>query len=98
MAHNPSFQVVTIKPLSGTSKAGNQYDMLIVGGLFTDADGIVEMGEVSFMLGRDRKEFPAVSVGKKYSPVVGARSNQGKLEFKITDLKPYTEAQVPKAA
>jgi hypothetical protein len=98
MAMNPVFQVVTIKHMSGTSKAGNLYDMLIVGGLFTDIDGVVEMGEITFMLGRDRTEFPMVSVGKKYTPVIGARSNAGKLEFKITDLKAVMEAAPAKAA
>lgn len=89
---SPSFQAVTIKPLSGKSKAGNDYSMLIVAGIFTSEQGVVEMGEISFMLGRDRTVFPDVKPGQKYTPVIAAQSRDGKLEFKVTDLKPLAVA------
>lgn len=94
----PTFQAVTVKPLAGTSKAGNAYSMLIVAGVFTSDDGVVELGEVTFMLGRDRSEFPLVVPGHKYTPVISAQSREGKLQFSISDLKPVASAAVAKAA
>lgn len=84
-----TFQVVNMKKLEGKAKAPphREYKMLIVGGLFTGDDGVVEMGEISFM---DRAEAPLpthLAVGQKYNPVVGATSRDGKLEFRILELK-----------
>jgi len=82
------FQAVTVKDLSGNAKAsGRPYEMRIVGGMFTSDDGVVELGEVSFMKGEGRP-LPVVIPGQIYSPVIGATSRDGKLIFQITELKP----------
>lgn len=82
------FQAVTVKDLSGNAKAsGKPYVMRIVGGLFTSEDGVVEMGEVTFMQGTDRP-LPTVVPGQSYLPVIGASSREGKLTFTITELRP----------
>ena len=82
------FQVVTAKDLSGNAKAsGRPYVMRIVGGLFTSEDGVVELGEVTFMQGENRP-LPNVVPGQVYTPVIGATSRDGKLLFQITELKP----------
>lgn len=91
-----TFQVVNAKTMSGTSKANNPYHMLIVSGIFTSEDGEVEVGEITFMMGRDRASFPQAIPGQKYVPVIKAQARQGKLEFKIDDLKPL--AALSKAA
>jgi hypothetical protein len=82
------FQVVNAKDLSGTAKAsGRPYNMRIVGGLFTSEDGVVELGEITFMQG-DNRPLPHVVPGQTYTPVIGATSRDGKLIFQITELKP----------
>jgi len=84
------FQAVTVKDLSGNAKAsGRPYEMRIVGGLFTSEDGVVEMGEISFMKG-DNRPLPMVVPGQAYTPVIGATTRDGKLLFQITELKPMT--------
>lgn len=92
------FQVVNIKPMSGTAKAsGKPYNMLIVSGIFTNDDGTMEVGETIFMEGPTRP-LPALTAGKSYAPVVGARVRDGKLSFEITELKPFQEGAVKAAA
>lgn len=92
------FQAVTVKDLEGTAKAsGRPYKMRIVGGMFTSEDGVVELGEITFMQGENRP-LPAVAPGSVYTPVIGATSRDGKLLFQITELKPVTaslKAAVP---
>lgn len=88
-----TFQVVNTKQMAGTAKAsGNAYNMMIVSGIFTSDDGVCEVGEITFMLGRERQQFPALEQGKRYTPIIAARSRQGKLEFVIADLKPVAAA------
>lgn len=90
---SPTFQAVSVKNLAGVAKgSGNPYSMLIVAGIFTSEEGVVELGEITFMLGRDRASFPVVTPGHKYSPVIVAQARQGKLEFKIDDLRPIVSA------
>lgn len=84
------FQAVTVKDLSGNAKAtGRPYVMRIVGGMFTSEDGVVELGEVTFMQGENRP-LPTVIPGQVYVPIIGATSREGKLLFQITELKPMT--------
>lgn len=99
-----SFQVVGVKNMAGTSKikadgsGGNDYNMLIVSGIHTDEHGVMEVGEVTFMMGRDRAEFPDVKPGTKYLPVMQCKSIGGKLQFVIGDLKPVSASSLSKAA
>lgn len=85
----PKVQVVSLKNLEGNAKAsGKPYKMLIVAGLFTADDGVIEMGEFSFM---ERPGFPLpthLKPGNTYTPVIGALSRDGKLSFQITELQP----------
>lgn len=92
------FQVVNLKPMSGNAKSsGKPYNMLIVSGIFTNPDGTMEVGETIFMEGVNRP-LPALTPGKAYVPVLGARSREGKLSFEIVDLKPFQEAAIKAAA
>lgn len=82
------FQAVTVKDMSGNAKTtGRPYEMRIVGGMFTSEDGVVELGEITFMKGENRP-LPVVVPGQIYVPVIGATSREGKLLFQITELKP----------
>lgn len=81
------FQVINVKPFSGTSKTGNPYAMLICSGIHTDDDGSCEVGEVTFMQGRDRPLPSNIRPGEVYSPVVGAVVRDGKMTFQILSLK-----------
>lgn len=83
------FQVVNLKPLEGKAKAPphRDYKMLIVSGIFTGDDGVIELGEISFM---DRPGYPIPThlvPGQMYTPTVGASSRDGKLTFQISELK-----------
>lgn len=90
------FQVVNIKDLQGNAKAsGKPYKMRIVGGLFTGDDGVVEMGEIIFMEGADRPLPMHLQAGQAYTPVVGASSRDGKLQFQITELRAIHTAAKP---
>lgn len=83
------FMAVNVKDLSGTAKeSGRPYNMRIVSGLFTSEDGVVEVGEITFMHGENRP-LPIVAPGQTYVPVISAASRQGKLLFQITELKPF---------
>jgi hypothetical protein len=87
------FQVVNLKPMSGVSKgSGRPYNMLICSGIFTNADGTMEVGEVVFMEGTNRPLPMHLQPGQSYVPSVSARSRDGKLTFEISDLKPMTAA------
>lgn len=93
------FQVVNMKLLEGKAKqSGNPYKMLIVSGIFTNADGTMEVGEVSFMDSAARPVPTHLVPGQSYTPSIGARVRDGKLTFEITDLKPLAAAQVKAAA
>lgn len=92
------FQVVNMKGLAGKAKAPphRDYNMLIVSGLFTGDDGVVELGEITFME-REGKPLPTHLVpGHSYSPTIAASSRDGKLTFQISELKPV--ASIAKAA
>lgn len=91
------FQIVNMKKLEGIAKLSQRpYKMLIVAGLFTGDDGVVEMGEVSFME-RDGHPLPShLVLGQSYSPTIAASSRDGKLTFQIAELKPM--ASLTKAA
>lgn len=82
------FQIVNMKKLEGNAKAsGRPYKMLIVAGLFTGDDGVVEMGEVSFM---ERENYPIPThlvPGQTYAPTIAASARDGKLQFQISELK-----------
>ena len=92
------FQAVTVKDLEGTAKvSGRPYKMRIVGGMFTSEDGVVELGEVSFMQGENRP-LPTVVPGQTYLPVIGASSRDGKLSFQIQELKPVAVSKVAQAS
>jgi hypothetical protein len=94
----PTFQVLKIKPLSGKAReSGRDYSMLIVGGIFTDDDGVIEMGEITFMQGQD-KPLPMLAPGQKYTPILGATVRDGKMKFEITSLKPLPAAAARAAA
>jgi len=89
------FQAVTVKDLAGNAKvSGKPYEMRIVGGMFTSEDGVVELGEITFMKGEGRP-LPTVTPGTVYHPTIGATTREGKLIFQITELKPVT---APKGA
>ena len=93
------FQVVNMKLLEGKAKAPphRDYKMLIVAGMFTGDDGVIELGEITFM---DRPDHPVplnLGPGQSYTPTVGASSRDGKLTFQISELKPLT-VQAVKAA
>jgi hypothetical protein len=84
-----TFQVITMKSLEGKAKQPphRDYKMLIVAGIFTGDDGVVEMGEITFM-DRTDKPLPTHLVpGHKYIPTVGASARDGKLQFQISELK-----------
>lgn len=93
------FQVVSLKPMEGISKEKQRpYKMLIVSGIYTNADGSVELGEVVFM---ERTGHPIpnyLKPGESYSPVVSASARQGRLQFEITELKPIAAAAVKSVA
>lgn len=92
------FQVVAVKDLQGEARETKRpYHMRIASGVFTNDDGVCEIGEITFMK-RDGQELPVLAVGASYTPVIGAYANKGKLEFKITELKPITAAAAVKAA
>lgn len=93
------FQVVNLKPMSGIGKQSQKpYSMLICSGIFTNDDGTMELGEVSFMEGVNRPLPTHLVAGQAYTPLLGARARDGKLTFEITELKPLVAAQVAKAA
>jgi hypothetical protein len=90
----PKFQVVNIKSLEGKAKAPphRDYKMLIVAGMFTGDDGVIEIGEITFM---DRPNYPLPThlvPGQSYTPTVSASSRDGKLAFQISELKPIPKA------
>lgn len=96
----PKVQVVSLKPMEGISKEKQRpYKMLIVGCLFTNDDGTVEMGEIVFM---DRPTAPIPThlvPGQSYTPLISASSRQGRLQFEISELKPMVQPKpVPAAA
>lgn len=93
------FQVISLKPMSGIGKTSNRpYVMLIVTGIFTNDSGTMEVGEISFIEGAGRPLPTGLQAGQTYTPVVEARSRQGKLTFEIVDLKPIVAAKVAAAA
>lgn len=93
------FQVINMKSLEGVAKAsGKPYKMLIVSGIFTNADGTMEVGEVNFMEGVGRPLPTHLKPGASYLPTVGARVRDGKLSFEITELKEMVPASKPLAA
>jgi hypothetical protein len=93
------FQVVSLKPMSGIAKtSGKPYVMLIVTGLFTNDDGTMEVGEVIFMEGVGRPLPTGLMPGQTYTPVIEARSRQGRLTFEIGELKPIVVAAGGKPA
>jgi len=85
------FQVVSLKPMEGVGKESKRpYKMLICSGIYTNADGTVELGEVVFM---ERAGHPIpthLKPGQSYVPVVSASSRQGRLQFEIVELKEMT--------
>jgi len=81
------FQVLKVKPMSGTSKTGNPYSMLIVSGVHTDSEGVIEVGEIIFMKSADRPLPANIVVGATYEPILGAYARDGKLSFQISSLK-----------
>lgn len=83
------FQVVNMKKLEGNAKAsGKPYKMLIVAGLFTGDDGVIELGEITFME-REGNPLPMhLQPGSTYTPTIGASSRDGKLQFQISELRP----------
>lgn len=87
------FQIFSLKPFSGTSKAGNPYSMLIVSGVFTNDDGTCELGELSFMQGQNRPLPTGLEVGKTYEPIISASSRDGKLTFSVASLIPSSAEQ-----
>ena len=95
----PKFQVVNLKPMSGTAKgSGRPYSMLIVSGIFTNDDGVMEVGEVVFMEGQNRPLPSHLAPGQSYTPTVSARARDGKLQFEIVDLKPLVASKPVAAA
>lgn len=93
------FQVISLKPMSGIGKTSNRpYVMLIVTGIFTNDNGSMEVGEISFIEGAGRPLPTGLQAGQTYTPVVEARSRQGKLTFEIAELKPLVAAKVAAAA
>jgi hypothetical protein len=84
----PKFQAVNVKPLAGISKgSGRPYNMVAVSGIFTDDQGEMHVGEIVFMEGNNRP-LPVIVPGQSYTPIMGARARDGKLQFEITELKP----------
>lgn len=84
----PKLQVVSVKDLKGEAKESKRpYEMRIAAVVFTNDDGSCEIGEVSFMK-RGEEPLPTLVPGQTYTPVIGAVSRQGKLEFKVIELKP----------
>jgi hypothetical protein len=94
----PKIQVVSIKDLEGVAKESKRpYKMRIAGVVFTSDDGVCELGEITFMQGENRP-LPELKPGLSYTPVIGASSRAGKLEFRVIELKPLVVAPVTKAA
>jgi len=95
----PKVQVVSVKNMEGVAKAsGKPYKMLIAGCLFTSDDGVIEMGEISFLDRADRPLPTNLKPGSTYTPVIGASSRDGKLSFQITELLPLAASASVKAA
>lgn len=93
------FQLVNMKLLEGVAKESKRpYKMLICSGIYTNADGTMEVGEVNFMEGANRPLPVGLVPGQSYSPTIGARVRDGKLSFEITELKPIVAAKVAAAA
>lgn len=85
--------------MSGIGKQSQKpYSMLICSGIFTNEDGTMEVGEMSFMEGVNRPLPTHLVPGQAYTPVLGCRARDGKLSFEITELKPLVAAQAVKAA
>jgi hypothetical protein len=94
----PRFQVVNAKIMEGTAKAsGKPYKMLIASGIYTADDGVMEVGEVVFMEGAGRP-LPQIVAGQAYTPMLGARSRDGKLSFEIVQLSPVAAGSAKLAA
>ena len=80
-------QVVGVSDLQGTGKeSGKPYHMRNVKVIATDAQGVCEVGEISFFK-REGVGLPEVIPGKSYTPVITYRSNKGKIAPEIVDLK-----------
>lgn len=97
----PVVQVVTVKLMEGLARETKRpYKMLIVGVLYTGDDGVVEMGEITFMERASAGVFLPMHLkaGQKYTPVMGAQVRSGKLQFEIAELRPIEAAAVSKAA
>lgn len=92
------FQVINMKLMEGISKAQRPYKMLIVSGIYTNADGTMEVGEVVFMEGTNRPLPTHLTPGSAYTPVLGARTRDGKLTFEIAELKPIAAVSKPMVA
>lgn len=87
------FQVVGLKPMEGIAKESKRpYKMLIVSGIYTNADGTLALGEVIFMERTDAPIPTYLKPGESYIPVVAASARQGRLQFEITELKPIAAA------
>lgn len=95
----PKVQVVNIKNMEGIAKASQRpYKMLIVGCLFTGDDGVIQMGDISFLDRPDRPLPTNLKPGSTYIPAIGASSRDGKLSFQITELVPIDASASVKAA
>jgi len=90
--------VAGIKDLEGIGKDSQRpYKMRNVKVVATDADGVCEVGELTFFEGKDRP-LPVLEVGKNYEPIFGFNSEKGKLTARIVSLKPILAAAARAAA
>lgn len=89
-----SFQIVRLEPRAGIAKASQRpYNMLIVKGIFTNDDGVVDTAELVFMENTTRK-LPVLKAGATYTPHVAMYINrEGKLTAAVEELIPVQSIQ-----
>jgi hypothetical protein len=86
------FQVITLRPYAGVSKAGNSYTSLTVGGITTNDDGTVVLGE-DFFMASDRYPLPKnLVIGSSYTLVHGVRVRDGKNVHTLLGYTPVSKA------
>lgn len=93
------FQVIAVQPKAGIARGSQKpYSMLIVDGIFTDAEGVMSTAEVAFFMDTG-KPAPVIVPGKVYEPIIKvAVSRDKKLTAYIESFQPVRADVLPKAA
>lgn len=94
-----TFQVVRLEPRAGIARVSQRpYNMLIVKGIFTNDEGVVDTAELVFMENQNRK-LPVLTCGLTYEPVIAMYvKSDGKLTASVESLLPIKVAPVARAA